>query len=58
MEKKKVLIVTQEMEPYTALSEIAAIARKLPSICSREGNGDKSFDATLWDDKREKTQTT
>ncbi len=27
MSKKKVLIVTQEMQPYTALSEIAAIVK-------------------------------
>jgi starch synthase len=30
MSKKKVLLVTQEMEPYTALSEIAQIANQLP----------------------------
>jgi starch synthase len=30
MSKKKVLIITQEMEPYTALSEIARIAHQLP----------------------------
>ena len=29
-EKKKVLFVTQEMQPYTALSEISDIVRKLP----------------------------
>lgn len=29
-EKKKVLFVTQEMDPYTALSEISGIVRKLP----------------------------
>jgi len=37
MEKKKVLIVTQEMEPYTALSEISAIARKLPQYVQEKG---------------------
>ena len=30
MSKKKILIVTQEMEPYTALSEISQIANQLP----------------------------
>ena len=30
MSKKKILIIAQEMEPYTALSEIAQIANKLP----------------------------
>ncbi len=30
MSKKKILIVTQEMEPYTALSEISSIANQLP----------------------------
>lgn len=29
-EKKKVLFVTQEMDPYTAISEISGIVRKLP----------------------------
>ena len=29
-DKKKVLFVTQEMDPYTALSEISNIVRKLP----------------------------
>ena len=37
MEKKKVLIVTQEMEPYTALSEISRIARKLPQYIQEKG---------------------
>ena len=35
--KKRVLIVTQEMEPYAALSEIAAIARKLPQYAQDKG---------------------
>ncbi len=30
MEKKKVLVVTQEMKPYLNESPIAAIARQLP----------------------------
>lgn len=30
MSKKKVLIIAQEMEPYTALSEIASVSNKLP----------------------------
>ncbi|MEO1515550.1 MAG: glycogen/starch synthase [Bacteroidota bacterium] len=37
MDKKKVLIVTQEMQPYTALSEIAEIARKLPQYVKEKG---------------------
>lgn len=36
-EKKKVLFVTQEMEPYTALSEISAIVRKLPEYTQSNG---------------------
>jgi len=36
-EKKKVLFVTQEMEPYTALSEISAIVRKLPEYIQGKG---------------------
>lgn len=37
MSKKKVLIVTQEMQPYTALSEISEIARKLPQHIQENG---------------------
>lgn len=37
MSKKKVLIVTQEMRPYTALSEISEIARKLPEYIQGKG---------------------
>ena len=37
MSKKKVLIVSQEMQPYTALSEVAAIARKLPQYIQEKG---------------------
>ena len=37
MSKKKVLIVTQEMQPYTALSEVAEIARKLPQYAQENG---------------------
>ncbi|MBR9921828.1 MAG: glycogen/starch synthase [Bacteroidetes bacterium] len=37
MSKKKVLIVTQEMQPYTALSEISEIARKLPQYAQENG---------------------
>ena len=37
MDKKKVLIVTQEMQPYTALSEISEIARKLPQYIQENG---------------------
>lgn len=37
MSKKRVLIVTQEMEPFTELSEIAEIARKLPLHIQENG---------------------
>ena len=37
MSKKKVLIVTQEMKPYTILSEIGEIARKLPQYVQENG---------------------
>ncbi|MEM9990731.1 MAG: glycogen/starch synthase [Bacteroidota bacterium] len=37
MSKTKVLIVTQEMEPYTVLSEISHIARKLPQHVQSKG---------------------
>jgi len=37
MDKKKVLIITQEMQPYTALSEIAEIARQLPQYVQEKG---------------------
>lgn len=37
MDKKKVLIITQEMKPYTALSEISEIARKLPQYAQERG---------------------
>lgn len=36
-DKKKVLIVTQEMQPYTALSEISEIARRLPQYIQEKG---------------------
>jgi len=37
MSKKKVLIVTQEMNPYTALTEVSKIARKLPQYIQENG---------------------
>ena len=37
MSKKKVLIVTQEMQPYTIASEIADVARKLPQYVQENG---------------------
>jgi starch synthase len=37
MDKKKVLIITQEMQPYTALSEISEIARQLPQYIQDKG---------------------
>lgn len=36
-EKKRILIVTQEMEPYTEMSIIAQIARKLPQFVQEKG---------------------
>lgn len=35
--KKRVLFVVQEMSPYTALSEIAEIARKIPQYTQQKG---------------------
>ena len=32
MEKKRLLLVTQDMHPYTALSEIATIAQQIPNM--------------------------
>ena len=37
MSKKRVLIVTQEMEPYTTLSVVSKIARKLPQYIQEHG---------------------
>lgn len=37
MDKKKVLIVTQEMDPYTNLTTISKIARKLPQYVQENG---------------------
>ncbi|MBX2814965.1 MAG: glycogen/starch synthase [Saprospiraceae bacterium] len=37
MSKKRVLIVTQEMEPYTSLSIASKIARKLPQYVQEHG---------------------
>ena len=37
MSKNRVLIVTQEMQPYTALNEISEIARKLPQHIQENG---------------------
>lgn len=37
MDKKRVLIVTQEMKPYLAISEIADIARSLPQYVQDKG---------------------
>ncbi len=37
IEKKKVLFVTQEMEPYTAISEISAVVRRLPEYVQGKG---------------------
>lgn len=36
-EKKKVLFVTQEMDPYTELSEISSVLRKLPEYTQSNG---------------------
>jgi starch synthase len=37
MSKKRVLFVTQEMEPYTAISEITKIVSKLPQYIQEKG---------------------
>ncbi len=37
MDKKRVLIITQEMEPYTLLSEISDVARRLPQYIQESG---------------------
>ncbi len=37
MSKKRVLIITQEMKPYTALSEISEIANRLPQHIQKSG---------------------
>ena len=37
MSKKKILIVTQEMEPYTNLSIVSKIVRQLPSYIQKNG---------------------
>jgi starch synthase len=37
MSKKKLLIVTQELDPYTALSEIATLVSKLPQYAQDKG---------------------
>lgn len=37
MSKKRVLFVTQEMNPYTTLSEISELVRKLPEHVQNEG---------------------
>ena len=37
MSKKRVLFVTQEMKPYTAISEISEMVRKLPPHVQNEG---------------------
>ena len=37
MSKKKLLIVTQEMDPYTGLSEIATLVSKLPQYAQDKG---------------------
>lgn len=37
MEKKRILFVTQEMQPYTALTEISQLLRKLPQHTHENG---------------------
>ena len=37
MDKKRLLIVTQEMEPYTALSEIAGLVYQMPKYMFDQG---------------------
>ena len=37
MSKKKVLFVTQELNPYTEISFLSDLARKIPNYASGEG---------------------
>ena len=37
MEKKRILIVTQEMDPYLALTEASKIANELPKFMQEQG---------------------
>src|SRR5210317_492493 len=37
MSKKRILFITQDMDPYTGLSEIAEIARRLPQFAQEKG---------------------
>ncbi|MEE9437927.1 MAG: glycogen/starch synthase [Saprospiraceae bacterium] len=37
MSKKRVLFVTQEMKPYTTLSEMSELVRKLPQLVQEQG---------------------
>ena len=37
MAKKKLLLITQELDPYTALSEISDLAARLPIYASEHG---------------------
>ena len=47
MSKKRVLFITQEMNPYTALGEISDFVRKLPQK-TVEGIRDQSAYAKIW----------
>ena len=37
MEKKRILIITQEMDPYLALTEVSKIANELPKYILESG---------------------
>ena len=37
VEKKKLLFVTQEMDPYTAITEVSEITKKLPEYAQSNG---------------------
>jgi starch synthase len=37
IEKKKILFITQEMQPYTAISEISEVVKKLPEYVQSNG---------------------
>ena len=37
MSKKRVLFVTQEMNPYTAISQISEVVNKLPQYTNENG---------------------
>jgi hypothetical protein len=55
MEKKRILIVTQEMDPYINLTEASKIANSLPKYMQENGMEIQSTDAEVRKHQREKT---